>query len=332
MAIQDSIDHGVRYALSVFDIAGARVCVAGSTGFLGSYIVQELVSRGAVVRGVSLNSPSGKAQNADLIGADLRNYESAVRVLVDQDALVIAAAVTSGAHVMATSPLTHLFDNTLINGALIRAAVEAGVRRVIFISSSTVYPEGSSAMRETDLDGTYFSKYEVVATMKKYAEDSLLLASRLSKTEGIVVRPGNAYGPMDHFDSETSHVIPALISKIARADSTIDVWGDGKDLKNFVFVRDLAAGIVQALEFGKAGEIYNLGGKGEISIDEVLRVLLRCSGKQYLGINYDTSKPSMIPVRRIDSSKAAAELGFDPSTGPEDGLCETYRWYVDTKS
>lgn len=316
----------------MFSIDGARICVAGSSGFLGSAIAQELNSRGAIVRGVSLGSYSNNAKNADNIYADLRSYEAAVRALADQDALVIAAAVTSGAHVMATSPLMHLFDNTLINGALIRAAVETGVRRVIFISSSTVYPEGSNAMRETDVDGTYFSKYEVVATMKKYAEDSLLLASNLSNTEGIVVRPGNAYGPLDHFNSESSHVVPALISKIARADSTLEVWGDGKDLKNFIFVSDLAKGIVQALEFGKAGEIYNLGGKSEISINDVIRILLQCAGKQSLGINYDASKPSMIPVRRIDSSKAAAQLGFDPSTGPEDGLCETYNWYVDTQS
>ena len=314
----------------MFSLANSKVCVAGSSGFLGSAIVTALEERGAIVRGVSLNGPAGSAP-FQTIQADLRNYQEASSALSGQDALVVSAAVTSGAQVMAANPLVHLFDNTLINGSLLRAAVEAGVRRVVFISSSTVYPDGSSPMREPDTNGTYFSKYEVVATMKKFAEDSFLCASRMSETDAIVVRPGNAYGPRDHFGDKGSHVIPALITKIAEATSTLEVWGDGEDIKNFIYVKDLAVGIVQALEFGEPGEIYNLGGQDEIRIKDVIQILLDCADKRNLTIHFDTSKPSMIPVRRIDSSKAAAELGFRPSTQPDVGLCETYNWYVNQK-
>lgn len=307
---------------------GKRVCVAGSTGFLGSWIARELLNEGAAVRGVSLSGRDREPLEIESVAADLRDFEQASEVVRGQEALVIAAAVTSGAQVMAQDPLAHLLDNVLINGALLRAATLQEVKRVVFISSSTVYPVGDWAMSEEDFTGDYFASYEVVASMKRFAEESCRHISLHSETETIVVRPGNAYGPWDHFDSENSHVIPALVSRIARATSTLQVWGDGEDIKNFIYAGDLAQGIVQALQFGKPGEIYNLGGPKEVSIREIVNVLLDCAGKPDLQVEYDPSKPSMIPMRRINSTKAATDLGFVPTTSPEDGLRETYDWYM----
>lgn len=321
----------MHYAPVVFDLSEKSVCVAGSTGFLGSWIARELLSEGAVVRGVSLSGRDRDPFGIETVPVDLRDFEQASEVVHGHDALVIAAAVTSGAQVMAQNPLAHLLDNVLINGALIRAATLQGVKRVVFISSSTVYPVGDWAMSEDDFTGDYFASYEVVASMKRFAEETCRHIGLHSETEAIVVRPGNAYGPWDHFDSENSHVIPALVSRIARATSTLQVWGDGKDIKNFIYARDLARGIVQALQNGESGEIYNLGGPTEVSIRQIVDVLLDCAGKPDLHVEYDPSKPSMIPVRRINSTKAATDLGFVPTTSPEDGLRKTYEWYVKAK-
>ncbi len=302
--------------------------MAGSSGFLGRHIVQALLEHGAQIRGLYLSARCDAQPEIETLRVDLRNFELASNALEGQEALVIAAANTSGAQVMANNPLTHLLDNTLINGSLIRAAVLNGLSRVLFISSSTVYPEGDTPMAEADFNGTYFSSYETVAAMKKYFEDSCVQISRHSKTKCVIVRPGNAYGPYDHFDSPSSHVIPALVSKVHRSSSALEVWGNGRDIKNFIFVSDLARGIVAALQNGEPGQIYNLGGPEEVSISSVIEILLSCAGKDNLDVVYDPSKPSMIPVRRIDSDRAAEEIGFRARTSMREGLRMTYDWYA----
>ena len=312
----------------MYSVRDKRVSVAGSSGFLGRHIIEQLLAQGAIVRGLSLQGRGNIQPDIESLHVDLRDSEMARSALQGQDALIIAAANTSGAQVMANNPLAHLLDNTLINGSLLRAAVLNGLSRVLFISSSTVYPNGASPMAEADFTGTYFSSYETVATMKKYFEDSCIQISRHSQTECVIVRPGNAYGPFDHFDSPNSHVIPALVSKVHRSTSALEVWGDGKDIKNFIFVSDLAQGIVAALQNGEPGQIYNLGGPEEISIDSVIEILLSCAGKDDLEVIYDPSKPSMIPVRRINSDRAAKEIGFRAQTSIQEGLRLTYDWYA----
>jgi len=319
------------YIKVVYEIKGKRILVAGASGFLGTWLTRKLLEVGAAVTGASLSGAQANFPELPMISADLRSFHEAEEVMEGIEALVIASAVTSGAQVMESNPLAHLFDNNLMNNALLRAAVQRHVERVIFISSSTVYPVGSWAMSEDDVNGSFFHKYEVVASMKLATEGACRLVSEHSETEAIVVRPGNAYGPYDHFDSATSHVIPALVSKIARASENVEVWGDGEDIKNFIYAEDLADGIVSALANGMPGEVYNLGGTSEVRIREVVDALLSIADKSHVPAKYDPSKPSMIPERRIDSSKARLELGFRPSMSLEDGLKRTYEWYVGNK-
>lgn len=320
-----------RYRWLVFDIKAKKICVTGSSGFLGGWICRELQARGASVVGISKSGELVQDLNIPTFRADLRNFEEAESLMGGCDAVVIASAVTSGAQVIETDPLVHLFDNMLINSSLIRAATRTGVRRLVFISSSTVYPNLTVPMTEDHADGTYFHKYKVVGAMKRASEQMGQLASEYSTTEVISVRPGNSYGPFDHFGEESSHVIPALVRKIYDADETLEVWGDGTDIKNFIYAQDLARGIIAALEHGEAGHLYNIGGPQEVSIRTVIETLLKVAGKTGLTVEYDKSKPSMIPVRRIDSAKAHRELGFFAETSIDEGLRKTYEWYGNHK-
>ena len=148
-----------------------------------------------------------------------------------------------------------------------------------------------------------------------------------NKMKTIIVRPGNLYGPYDKFDPEKSKVIPSLIRKVVERQNPLIVWGDGSDLKDFLYIDDFTDALVKIIENVKDFLELNIAsGKGQ-TINEILNIILKIENAKNLTVNFDKSKPTMIPKRLIDISKAENILNFKPKISIEEGLRKTIAWY-----
>ena len=315
-------------------LAGKRVTVAGASGFIGTNLVSALVHAGATVRGVvHQNPPQENIVGVSYIRADLTSKQEASQALQETDIFIMAAANSSGAAVMENRPLSHLTPNVIMNAVTLEAAYENGVKKYCFISSNTVYPDLEKPMKESDVTGEFFHKYQVVGEMKVFSEKMARLYSTFVQPpmDTLVVRPGNLYGPFDKFSVEESKVIPALIRRAAGAESPFVVWGDGLDVKDFLYISDFVDGLLLALQIDERELTINLASGTSVPLTTIIRKILDISGQNEVVPVYDTSKPTMISARNIEIGSARKLLGWEPQWGLSDGLAATYQWYVEQK-
>ena len=205
------------------------------------------------------------------------------------------------------------------------------VKKFIFISSNTVYPLTDKSVSENDANYDFYKSYHIVAWMKRFTEVMCDMYSNKIKNSmnTIVVRPGNLYGPHDKFDREKSKVVPALIRKIIESEDSIEVWGDGKDIKDFLYIDDFIDVLSKIILEVEKTDIFNVASGIPITINEIIEKVLVILDKQNLKINYDTSMPSMIPVRKINIDKIKKVLKWSPYVDLEVGLKKTIDWYLD---
>jgi len=281
-------------------LEGARVTVAGAAGFIGTNLIPELLLAGAQVRGITHSRPLQSANSeVEYIQADLTTADGCGRAVKDTDIFVMAAANSSGAQVMASKPLTHLTPNIVMNALTLEAAYEAGVSKYCFLSSNTVYPPGDKVMTENDATGEFFESYNVVAGMKLYSEQMVQHYSSLSgkSMDTLIIRPANLYGPFDKFSPRESKVIPALVRRAVAREAPFLVWGDGRDIKDFLFISDFVVGLVKSLSLDLKNEIINLASGESISLRDIVPKILRSADYESATVAFDSDKPTMLPVR-----------------------------------
>lgn len=309
---------------------GKKVLVTGGAGFIGSNLVRRLAREGARVRAtLHISKPWETLSTVDYLEADLTRAEDCARVCRGMDYVFLCAAVTSGAAVMEKTPLVHLTPNLIMNARMLEAAYQAGVRKVLFISSNTVYPVTEYPVKESDCTNEFYDKYFIVAWMKRFSEIICeMYSTRIKKPMSVVVvRPANSYGPFDKFDWETSHVLPALIRRVVERHDPIQVWGDGRDIKDFIYVDDLVEGLLLAMEKINGFDPINLASGQQYCLRDLLALMLEIDGYTKARIVYDASQPTMIPKRLIDPSKAKQLIGFEAKTSIREGLRHTIAWY-----
>lgn len=308
----------------------ANVLVTGGTGFVGVNLILKLLSLGANIRAtIHRRAPVIKNEHIDYMEADLTKPEDCRKVVDGMDYVFMCAANTSGAAVMETRPLVHVTPNVVMNTFMLDAAYQAGVKKFLFISSNTVYPNVNHAVKEGEANGEFFEKYFCVAWMKRFTEILCqMYAQKIKKPmRTVVVRPANIYGPFDDFEWETSHVVPALIRKVIERHRPIEVWGDGNDIKDLIFIDDFIQGMLLAMEKIETFDPINIATGKPCSIKDVLNTAISVDGYTDAEIVFDASKPTMIPKRLIDTSKARELLGFEAKTPIEEGLKSTITWY-----
>lgn len=311
-------------------LKGVRVTVAGAAGFVGTNLLPALVAAGAKVRGVIHSKPPRFAgQGVEFVQADLTTAEGCRTAVENTDIFVMAAANSSGAQVMATTPLSHLTPNIVMNALTLEAAHGAGVSKYCFISSNTVYPPGDKAMREEDVTGEFFESYKIVAGMKLYSEQMVQHYSALpsQNMNTLIVRPANLYGPFDKFSPGESKVVPALIRRAIERENPFTVWGEGRDVKNFLYISDFVEALVRALTLDLRHEVLNVASGFSLSLQEILPIILSETGYESARIQFDATKPTMIPVRKISNQRAREFLGWEPTVGIEEGLKRTVEWF-----
>ncbi|MFC1789587.1 NAD-dependent epimerase/dehydratase family protein [Patescibacteria group bacterium] len=306
-----------------------KVLIAGGAGFVGTNLVKGLLSLGAKVRAVDIRELQIKDDRIEYLNLDLTKKENCQKAVKDIDYVFMMAANTSGAKVMEKTPLVHVTPNIMMNSLMLEASYEAGIKKFLFHSSNTVYPVLDKPAKEEDMKyGDLFSKYFFVGWMKQFSEVLCEMYSRVKNPmTTIVVRPANIYGPYDDFEWETAHVIPALIRKAVEKKNPFEVWGDGNDIKDFIYIDDLIEGDLLAMEkIDKFTQINIATGKPCI-IKDVLKAILNAADYKDAKIIFNDSMPTMIPKRFIDTSKAKKILEFEAKTLLSEGIKKTVESY-----
>ncbi len=304
-----------------FPLDRKRVWVTGGHGFLGCHLRAELELRGAEIL-----SPT-EAE------CDLLDPGAALRFIKDQrpDGVFHLAAWVGGIGANRKHPGSFFYANMAMGLHLIEACRLGQVGKLLVLGTVCAYPKFSPVpFREEDLWNGYPEETNAPYGIAKKALMVQLQGYRQEYgTRGIFLLPVNLYGPGDHLDLESNHVVPALIRKFleAKADGrpAVELWGTGSASREFLYVKDAAKAICEAMARYEDGDPVNLGTGDEITIrDLALRIKDLCG---YQGeIKYDPSKPDGQPKRRLDTSRALARFGWRAEVPLTEGLRETIEW------
>jgi GDP-L-fucose synthase len=249
------------------------------------------------------------------------------------DCVFLAAATVGGILANETRPAEFLYDNLAIETNIIHAAWNAKVEKLLFLGSSCIYPRmATQPMREDALLTGPLEPTNQWYAIAKIAGLKLTEAYRRQYgAEFISAMPTNLYGPGDSFDLQTSHVVPALIAKTHRAKlaggAEVEIWGTGTPKREFLYVDDLADALVFLMERYSDAELVNIGTGTDVTVRELAELIQRVVG--FTGkLRFDPSKPDGTPRKLLDVSKLSA-LGWTANTPLEQGLAQTYRWFLD---
>jgi GDP-L-fucose synthase len=299
-----------------------KIFVAGHRGMVGSAVIHRLKSEGfsnLLVR--------------DRSKLDLKSESSVAKFFTDEkpDVVILAAAKVGGIKANNDYPVEFLLENLRIQNSVICSAYENGVRKLLFLGSSCIYPKfAPQPIRETALLSGPLEPTNEAYAIAKIAGIKLCQAySREYGANFISVMPTNLYGPNDNFDLETSHVLAALLRKAheakTRKDRKLTVWGSGKPRREFLHVDDLASACLLLLEKYDSPEIINIGCGEDISIRELAELI--CDVVGFDGeLTWDATKPDGTPRKLLDVTRLWA-LGWKPSIPLRDGIARTYEWY-----
>lgn len=307
-----------------------NILVAGAAGFVGSNLIKRLTDMGAHVRGTLFNKePQLRMKNCEYVKCDLTQLSDCSRVTKGIDFVFMTAANSSGAAVMEKTPLVHLTPNVVMNAHMLAASYENSVKKFCFVSSNTVYPVTDFAVKENDTNFEYFDKYFIVGWMKRFSE--LMCEMYSSKIKApmttVVVRPGNLYGPFDKYTWKESKVIAALIRRAIEKQNPFEVWGDGLDIKDFLYIDDFIEGLLMVFEKATDSRAVNIASGVPVNIRETLSLILNEVEYSEAKVKFDPTKPSMLPIRMIDISRARSEFGWNPKVSLAEGIKRTFEWY-----
>lgn len=300
-----------------------RVLLTGAGGFLGRHLRAGIEARGPA----ELFAPRA----AEL---DLREERAVEAFLAEKrpDLIIHAAAVVGGIGANRAHPGRFFYENALMGIQLIEHARRAGTAKLVCLGTVCAYPKFvQTPFRESDLWSGYPEETNAPYGL---AKKMLLVQLQAYRQEygfnGVYLLPANLYGPEDHFDPATSHVIPAMIRKFVEAvDSgagSVSLWGDGTPTRDFLYVGDAVDAILRACEQYDEGEPVNIGTGEATSIAALAEIIAELTG--FRGqIVWDETQPGGQPRRQLDVSRAREAFGFEPRMPLREGLRRTVSWY-----
>ena len=304
-------------------LSNRRVVVTGGAGFLGSCVIDNLQRKGCK----SISAPRSKDY-------DLVDNEAVKRLYRDTNPNVVIhlAAVVGGIGANRENPGSFFYDNLMMGVQMMEQGRRHGIEKFVAIGTICAYPKFTPVpFNEENLWNGYPEETNAPYGL---AKKMLLVQAQAYRQQygfnAVYLLPVNLYGPKDNFDPASSHVIPALIKKCVDAvrygDKQIEVWGTGKATREFLYVEDAAEGIVLATEHYSQPEPVNLGAGFEISIRDLVTLIVDMTG--FKGkVVWDETKPDGQPRRMLDTTRAEKYFGFKAKTSLGEGLKKTVAWY-----
>ena len=306
-----------------------KVLVTGGTGMVGRELVQLLHDRGAIIKVVSLDKPLDFTEDVEFIKKDLTDYNNCVEVCKDMDYVFHVAGVKGSTKMSQTRPLDYFLPMIRFNTNMMEASFRQGVKWYLYTSTNGVYAH-KDISHEDDVWKTFPSETDKLPGWAKRMGELQAEGYKIQHDwDNIsIVRPANVYGSWDNFDLENSMVIPSLIRKGEQAGKggTMNVWGDGSPIRDFIHARDVARGMIFAVE-NKITKPVNLGCGEGVTIETIALTIADHFGCE---IEFDKSKPNGDPIRLLDMERMFSN-GFELSVNIDDGVRETIDWYLDNQ-
>lgn len=305
----------------------SKIYIAGHNGMAGSAIYKKFKENGYT------NFILRSSKELDLrCQADVEKFFAEEK----PDYVILAAARVGGILANIEAPAVFLYDNLMIQSNIIHNAYKTGVKKLLFLGSSCIYPRLSPQPMKEEylLDGKVEPTNEGYAIAKIAGMKLCEMYNKQYHTDYISVMPCNLYGIGDNFDPVRSHVVPALIRKFHEAkvkdEDKVVVWGTGNARRELLFTDDMADACLYLFEKYSGNEFFNVGSGEDVSIAELaetIRAVIGFQGK----IVFDTSKPDGMPQKLMDVSKLK-KAGWSYKTKLYEGLCLTYQWYLENYS
>ena len=297
--------------------SNSKVFVAGHKGLVGSAIIRNLKDK--------------NYENVYWVGreiCDLRD-RSQVDHYFEQskpEYVFLAAAKVGGIHANNKYPAEFIHDNLMIQTNVIDAAYRNGVKKLVFLGSSCIYPKMATQPITEDalMTGPLEPTNDAYATAKIAGIRMCLAYRQQYGFNAISLMPTNLYGPNDNFDLLNSHVLPAMIRKFHEADDKVTLWGDGSAMREFLHVDDLAEACYVCMQDYNEPESINIGTGEDVTIKELAETVADIVGNKIIW--WDESKPNGTPRKVLNVSKLKS-LGWEPKISLRDGIKSTYEWY-----
>ena len=297
--------------------SNSRVYVAGHKGLVGSAIVRNLKGRGYN------NISSATSDHWDLrVRQDVDTFFR----INNPEYVFLAAAKVGGIHANNKYPAEFIHDNLMIQTNVIDAAYRNGVKKLVFLGSSCIYPKMATQPITEDalMTGPLEPTNDAYATAKIAGIRMCRAYRQQYGFNAISLMPTNLYGPNDNFDLLNSHVLPAMIRKFHEADDKVTLWGDGSAMREFLHVDDLAEACYVCMQDYNESESINIGTGEDVTIKELAETVSDIVGNKIIW--WDDSKPNGTPRKVLNVSKLKS-LGWEPKISLRDGIKSTYEWY-----
>ena len=301
-----------------------KIYIAGHNGMVGSAIWRTLSAKGYT----HLVGVSSKA-------LDLRNQEAVKDYFAQEQPEVVIDAAARVGGILANNnyPYQFIMENMQIQNNLIDSALQAGIEKFVFLGSSCIYPKLAPQPLKEDclLSGDLEPTNEWYAIAKITGVKACQAIRKQFGKDYVSLMPTNLYGTHDNFDLNTSHVLPAMMRKFHEAkendNAPVSLWGSGTPMREFLFVDDMAAAVVFALENKLPDYLYNIGTGVDLTIKELAETIQKITGHQG-EIIWDSTKPDGTPRKLMDVSKMH-ELGWKHEVDLEEGIQATYDWFLE---
>ena len=308
-----------------------RALVAGAGGFIGSHMVRYLKERGYWVRGADVKPPEFDESPGDEFDiCDLRDLNDCASVTRDIDEVYQLAADMGGIGYISSYRAHVARNNVLINAHMLEAAARRNVGRYFYSSSACIYPMYRQRAAEVvplrEEDAYPAEPEEGYGWEKLFSEKMCQYFAEEGKLETRIARFHNVYGPLGTFEGGREKAPAAICRKVALAEDgdEIEVWGDGRQTRSFLYIDDCVDGIYRLTQ-SSYREPLNLGSDELISVDGLVDLVSSIAGKM-LTKKHDTTKPQGVRGRNSDNRRLAMTLGWEPPTPLKEGLEPTYRW------
>ena len=307
------------------DYCGKNILVTGGTGLIGRQVVKFLADANAKVRIVSLDNLKVD-DRAEHVYADLTDLNTCLEVTSGIDYVFHLAGIKGSIEVTKSKPASFLVPLLMFNTNVLEASRRNDVKKLVYTSSIGAYSSSEVFVETENRDGPPMD--QAPGWAKRIAELQISTYHEQYGLDYSIVRPCNVYGPGDNFDPNNAMVIPSLMMRIHNGENPLKIWGDGNAIRDFAYSRDAAEGVVKALHFGTRGDFVNIGSGKEVTIRQLVETMQSFIDFEF---EFDASKPSGFPKRVMDMTRAKDWISFEASTSLEEGLKETWNWFLDHK-